>query len=332
MCATGCSGCNDCGGLTCGEGVAGIDGLNSFTVTTAQFTVPTIGQNVTINVSALGQATGIWAKVGEEIFIETAGYYRVVSATATIIVATNTGTTGNANAATVIAIGSGVGPGGRQGVAGATGGTGTAGADGTTILAYERDGGTFTSLTYTQIRGPYVIPANSWETIGDTVRIKLLFFGAAASPNLATATNHVAYNFKMKIGTTDVVALPSGGATYTIQSNFAFRGILVEVDLVAKSFAPLVIEAVPKGNYFGLYSVGAANHVPGTAGLFLSGLGPGSAATGLQYQPSVFVTAGIDPTVANNFSVDARHAVVGTGGGTSAAFACPFSLVELLKK
>jgi hypothetical protein len=52
----------------------------------------------------------------------------------------------------------------------------------------------------------------------------------------------------------------------------------------------------------------------------------------MQYQPSVFITSGIDPTISNDFSVEGKHTVVGTGGGTSAEFACPFSLVELLKK
>jgi len=326
VCATG----NDCGGLTCGEGPAGADGLNSFTVTTAQFTVPAISSNVTINVSALGQATGIWAKVGEEIFIETAGYYRVVSATTTVIVATNVGTTGNATATTVIAIGSKVGPGGRQGATGGTGSAGAAGADGTTVLAYERDGGNFTGTTYAEIRGPYAIPADSWETIGDAVRVKLLFYGS--NDGTPDGTNHIRYNFKIKVGGTDIVALPSGGTEYQTQSNYAQNGILVEADLVAKSFAPFVLEVVPKGNWLGLYSVGATNHAPGVSGIFLAGLGSGGAANGIQYQPSVFVTSGIDPTISNDLTVEAKHTVVGTGGGTTTAFACPLSLIELLKK
>jgi hypothetical protein len=100
------------------NGTNGTNGLSAFTLTTAAFTVPAISANVTIAVSNTGQYTGVWAGVGEEIFIVGAGYYRVVSATATSIVATNTGTTGNAAAATVIALGAGVSPGGRQGVAG----------------------------------------------------------------------------------------------------------------------------------------------------------------------------------------------------------------------
>ena len=327
-CSEGCTG--GCGSLECGEGAAGLNGLNAFTVTTGEFTVPNVSSNVTINVSALGQATGIWAIAGQEIYIATAGYYRVVSSTATTIVATNVGTTGNAAPTTVIAIGSAVGPAGRQGATGATGSAGAHGADGTTILGYERDGGFFTSLTYTQIRGPYAIPANSWEAIGDTVRVKALFFGT--NDGTPDGSNHIRYNFKMKVGTTDIIALPGGSAEYAIQSNFALNGILVELDLVAKSMSPFIVEVVPTGNFWGLYSIGSAAHTPGTSGIFLASTGSIGATQGLQYQPSVFVTSGINPAISNNLSVEGKHTVVGTGGGSTAEFACPFTLVELLKK
>lgn len=329
-CGNCSNGCSDCGGLECGEGAAGLNGLNAYTVTTADFTQPSAGSNVTVSVSALGQATGLWARTGQVVFIEGGGYYEVVSATATTVTLENLGYTGNASPAATVSFPAGVSPGGLIGPTGAPGSAGADGADGTTILGYERDGGNFTSTTYIEIRGPYAIPANSWETIGDTVRVKALFHGTNdGSPD---SSNHILYNFKMQVGTTDVVALPGGSTEYTIQSNFALNGILVEIDLVAKSMSPFVLEAVPTGNYWGLYNVGFSAHTPGTSGIFLASTGSIGATQGMQYQPSVFVTSGIDPTISNDFSIEAKHTVVGTGGGSTAEFACPFTLIELLKK
>ena len=331
MACDNCSnGCSSCGNLEVGTGTAGLDGQNSYTVTTADFTQPAVGSTVTVNVSALGQSTGLWAQVGQIIFIVGGGYYEVVSVTTTSIVAENLGYAGNASPSATVSFPAGVSPAGPIGPTGSAGAAGAAGANGTTILGYERDGGFFTSLTYTQIRGPYAIPANSWQSVGDTVRVKLLLFGT--NDGTPDGSNHIRYNFKMKVGTADVVALPGGSAEYAIQSNFALNAILVEADLVAKSMSPFVIEVVPKGNYFGLYNVGSASHTPGTSGLFLASTGSIGATQGLQYQPSVFVTSGVDPTISNNFSVEAKHTVVGTGGGSTAEFACPFTLIELLKK
>lgn len=331
-CSSNCGTCNDCcGGLTLPDGPAGVDGQNSYTVTTAAFTVPAVGANVSIAVSALGQSTGLWAQVGQIIYIQGAGYYEVVSATATVIVAENLGYTGNAAPTTVIALGAGVSPGGVAGTNGSTGATGAAGADGTTILGYERDGGNFTSLNYLQIRGPYAIPADSWESVGDTVRVKMLFRGNAGG----TSANHVQYTFKLQVGSTDVILNPSTPSaeldifSYIVDSN----GILLEVDLVAQSMSPFILEAVPSGRWSGLFTRGQSNHIAGTGGIF--GVTPASANTSLQglyYAPSILDTSGIDPTISNDLSVEAKHTVIGTGGGVSAEFACPFSLVELLKK
>lgn len=337
-CGNCSNGCSDCGGLECGEGAAGLDGLNAFTLTAAAFDQPDFQDSaITINVSALGQATGIWAKVGQYIFIEGAGYFQVTAQTATtisVIVPSATIETFNhaiAASGATVAFPKEVSPGGIQGATGLTGSSGGAGTNGTTIIAYDqRDGGHFTNLNYTEIRGPYAIPANSWAVAGDTVRVKLLFRGT--NDGTPDATNHIRYNFKMQVGTTDVIALPGGSAEYAIQSNYALNGILVELDLVAQSFGPFILEAVPTGNYWGVYSVGVSIHTPGTSGMFLASTGSIGATQGLQYQPSVFVTSGIDPTISNNFSIEAKHTVVGAGGGTTAEFSSPFTLIELLKK
>ena len=93
-------------------GSAGVDGLNAFTTTTAQFTVPAIGANVTLAVSNTNPSTGSWAVPGQSIYIENAGYYTVVSSTTTSIVVTNSGTTGNTAPGTVVASGQQVSPAG----------------------------------------------------------------------------------------------------------------------------------------------------------------------------------------------------------------------------
>lgn len=95
MCTGNCN-CS-CDQITLAQisGPTGEDGLNAFTQTTAQFTVPAIGANVTLAVSDTSPLTGIWAQANQDIFIQSAGYYRVVSSTATAIVCTNLGVTGN---------------------------------------------------------------------------------------------------------------------------------------------------------------------------------------------------------------------------------------------
>ena len=95
MCSGNCN-CN-CDQVTIPSisGPAGVDGLNAFTKTTASFVVPNIGSNVTLAVNNTNPLTGIWAQPNQDIFIKDAGYYRVVSSTATSIVCTNLGVNGN---------------------------------------------------------------------------------------------------------------------------------------------------------------------------------------------------------------------------------------------
>jgi len=312
VCATG----NDCGGLTCGEGPAGADGLNSFTVTTAQFTVPAINSNVSINVSALGQATGIWALVGEEIFIETAGYYRVVSATTTVIVATNTGTTGNANAATVIAIGSGVGPGGRQGVAGATGATGSAGADGTTAIFTRASTTLVTATTYTALHSTITLPANFFSAAFDTLRLRITGVGNAGGTTTTTA-NFMRYRFQVFIGATAV------GPSFTCTSRLSASGVDIKMDLVVLSLSPFTIAV-----YVPDYVIGASSYST-TNGFLVLGNGV-RLATGNLFASGYYL--GIDPTISNTISIQGRVETVGTGGNVgTAGMYLPYANGELLK-
>ena len=119
MCSGNCN-CN-CDQITIPSvvGPNGVNGLNAFTTTTAQFIVPAIGSNVTLAVSNSNPSTGSWAVPGQSIFIENAGYYTVVSSTTTSIVVTNTGTTGNIAPGTTVVSGQQVSP---AGVASSQGG------------------------------------------------------------------------------------------------------------------------------------------------------------------------------------------------------------------
>lgn len=96
-------------------GSQGNNGSNAFTITSSNFTVPAINANV--NVDVLNTS---WLAIGQIIYIETAGYYKVVAVisgvTATI---NNLGYTGNAIAATIITTGKKTSPGGLQGATGA---------------------------------------------------------------------------------------------------------------------------------------------------------------------------------------------------------------------
>jgi hypothetical protein len=104
-------------GATGSAGSDGTDGLDSFTTTSAQFTQPASGSNVAITVAESG-----WMSVGQVIFIQSAGYFTVVSkASSTAVTIQNLGYTGNAAATTVIASGSQVSPGGLRGAAGVDG-------------------------------------------------------------------------------------------------------------------------------------------------------------------------------------------------------------------
>ena len=317
-----CASGNDCGGLTCGEGPAGIDGLNSFTVTTADFTVPTIGQDVTINVSALGQATGIWARAGQEIFIATAGYYRVVSATATVIVATNVGATGNAAATTVIAIGSGVSPGGREGVAGATGATGAAGADGTTELVTLFSATAVSSTSFSNLHTAQTLSANLFATVGDVLRITVAGVAEIVPGN--NNTNHWRYEHKITLDGVDIV-LPASNPYLATRSYSPYNGFFAEIDII-----PLVVGATPT------FIVNVNK--------FITGLGGYSGTNGYAVIPSstntpvalgnafaAGYTTGVNQATAFDLQVVGRRQQVGTPTGTPNMY-LPMLKVELLKK
>lgn len=99
------------------NGTNGTDGENAFSSTTANFTQPAVNSNV-----AVTQTDTDWMTVGQAVFVETGGYYRVVSKNlpsgGTIATLKNLGVSVNAAPTTVISSGSHVSPAGEEGATG----------------------------------------------------------------------------------------------------------------------------------------------------------------------------------------------------------------------
>jgi hypothetical protein len=137
--------CQQCGNNICGgcqpiipSGLNGVDGINAFNFTTASFTMPAVSSNVVVNVKATNPFKNSWFAVGQVVFIETAGYFQVVSIAGSNQVTLENLGYSDANftpaaPATTIASNVKVSPAGLIGATGASGGTG---ASGTTRVAY----------------------------------------------------------------------------------------------------------------------------------------------------------------------------------------------------
>lgn len=93
-------------------GSAGTGGVDAFTVTTSNFTVPAINSNV--NVDVLQDS---WMAIGQIVFIESAGYYQVVTPiSGTTVTLKNIGVSTNAVPTTIITFGKKVSPSGVAGM------------------------------------------------------------------------------------------------------------------------------------------------------------------------------------------------------------------------
>lgn len=108
------------------NGADGTDGVNAFTLTTLDFTMPAELANVVVTV-----ADTSWMAVGQPVFVQTAGFFEVVTiGGATSVTLKNLEDTANdayldnVAPATVISSGIKVTPGGWQGETGAGGGAG----------------------------------------------------------------------------------------------------------------------------------------------------------------------------------------------------------------
>jgi hypothetical protein len=309
--------------LTLPDGPAGVDGQNAYTVTTAAFTVPAIGSTVSISVSALGQSTGLWAQVGQIIFIEGAGYYEVVSATATVIVAENLGYTGNAAPTTVIALGAGVSPGGIAGVNG-TSVTGPAGQSGTTQLVtlYSATAVTATSFTplHTQQSLPSSVSNPLFSTSGDVLRVHFTAFCSIQSAAPSNA-NYWRYELEFVLdGVSLILPLNVSGSSYA-----PFNGLTGYIDIVAWTVSPLllIVDVSNIRTGFGVYY----NITNGYS--VLSGSQNVSLAVGNAFASGR--TSGVGQSANVTFQINGRRVAVGTPGGNPSLF-LPVLKVERLKK
>lgn len=190
--------CDNCGNITLPTGSNGLNGYNAFTVTTASFVLPAVGASVTIAVSASGQYTGIWAILGQIVYISDgvdAEYFEVTTAgTQTAMGVKNLGyvgtTVGNA-----FGIGSKVSPAGLRGAAGA-------GTSGTSLLGVSHAAHETTLNVYTNLFTPISITAGLLNTDGDSVEIEAYFY-----TKTITGTSTFA-NIKILVGGISVTLNP----------------------------------------------------------------------------------------------------------------------------
>lgn len=222
MCAQGCGGCNDCGGLECGEGPAGLDGLNSFTLTTATFVMPNVASNVTINVSNISQMAAIWGGVGQPIWIESAGAFEVVSTTSATMTVKNSGGANNASPAATIALGVRVSPSGLPGT------SGTTGSNGVSILFQNISVSSPTTIgnSYTDVvfsNAPITVPENSLLEVGDMLRIEVAF-----QNDVAAISSYVGFLAQIKFGGDQVFESTIGSKN----TSDLFNGKVISLDLI----------------------------------------------------------------------------------------------------
>lgn len=92
------------------QGPAGADGINAFTLTTADFVVPAIGGSVTVLV-----ANSSWATIGQNVFIQGAGTFIVTAKPGTgSMTLTYLNYQENTNTGNTVSTGAEVSPGGLQ--------------------------------------------------------------------------------------------------------------------------------------------------------------------------------------------------------------------------
>jgi hypothetical protein len=322
-CNGGCNG--SCGNLECGTGPAGLDGQNSFNFTTADFTQPAVGSTVTIDVSALGQMTGLFAKVGQVIFVEGGGYYEVVSSTTTTIELENLGYTGNALPTSTVSFPAGVSPAGLVGPQGPAGANGSAGADGTSQLVTGYFATAATGTSFSPLHTAQTLPSTSGDLLfpstGSILRIHLAAVLAAVSGN--SSSDYWKGDIEIVLDGTTIV-LPISSPFLSTRSYAPFNGMTAIVDIVAISLSPLTIIADVKAfeTGFGAYS--------GTSGYLVL---PTSANS-----PSHFgnpfasgQTTGVNQSSDVVLQVNGRRTSVGSPSGAPSLFLPMLKVERLLK-
>lgn len=182
-------------------------GKNSFSITTANFSMPAEGGTVTVNVSNVGQYTGKWGAFGQVVFVSKllggSGYFGVASTTSTTMTLVNIKDTGtgayatNPAPGTVFTSGANVSPSGLQGL------TGLAGTDGKELIdinyTNRSNSGAITQV-YTVSLGTGLYLQN----VGDSIEIECIFFNSVPYPvgSAYSSTNDAQFNIVLNEGAT----------------------------------------------------------------------------------------------------------------------------------
>ena len=268
------SGCGSCDSGTLPQGPAGVDGLNAFTTTTASFSQPAVGSNVTIAVLASGQSSAAWAEVGQPIYIADSagegGQYEVVSLNSTVsitvkLVSNNSGTT----TGTTINSGAKVSPSGRDGY----------GANGTTIIDTDVSDVTTTQSSFSAANKTVTIPADTWETVDDTVEFEGMFIADTADEvvRVQLSLGGNVLDLQGVWGATDYVTTGGAGAGYPSMR------LKVKIVMSAAGSVTPIVDVVRCGSALSLYSV------PQMLGdkIFYNEASRGAATTGLTFANSM---------------------------------------------
>lgn len=205
--------CSTCQNVTC-QCSNGVNGKNIWTITTANFTQPLAGNQVTIFVSSTQQLSNQGFGVGQVIYIETGGYYEVISiASLTSMTIENLGYTGNAAPASNIASGSKVSPGG---LIGPTGPAGTPAVNGTTLLHNDNTVTTTLAASPSDLK-TYVVSAGELANDGDALKVEGYF-------NVSGTFSGTIASIAFRVGSTppglNVVAVDQFLVTQARQSYF----------------------------------------------------------------------------------------------------------------
>jgi len=234
-----CSG--SCSG-SCGTGspTNGLDGQNAFTLTTANFTVPNVSSNVTINVSEAGQATALWGGVGQPIWIEGAGAYLVVSVATGTMVITNSGGASNALPAAPITLGAKVSPSGLSGA----GTNGSAGLNGTTVLEIDTTDYVTAQLTAAAVQKTFSIPANTWQTVDDMVELEIFTVGQRIESGFHTVYVELD-GAALDVGLISLTGQIFGSAGFEPQISIKIQMVLT----ASGEITPVSVLSVKEGSY-----------------------------------------------------------------------------------
>jgi hypothetical protein len=182
--------------------------LNSFTTLADSSVQPSVGADITIATTNLGQLNNKWVGIGQILYVVGGGYYQVVSVPSlTTIEVKNLGYTGNAAPGATIASGGNVSPGGLQGV------NGVPGLAGTSILFNDHTAQTVTTSAtlYT-----YSMPQGTLAPNGSQLELEYWATSSVsvANRNLRIGIGGTTFSFQ-NLGVSSSVFLQRGSAIVT---------------------------------------------------------------------------------------------------------------------